>query len=202
MNKRILFFIQQAGMLMQMPRTHKRNLGNTFDTVASHSHHTAIIAYSIARMENLSHEEGMRAMAMANLHDLPEARTGDFDFIQKNYSKPDEEKAITDTFAGFDFGSDLHKLIIEYEKRDTLTAQCAKDADLVEQMYQEWVLGWQGNKLAQRWFDDKQAMTVPKFYTESAKTIILKMKDSNPQEWWWYEFVTNNYNSKNLTGRE
>src|SRR3990167_3342354 len=136
MNKRILFLIQQAGMLMQMPRTHKKNLGNTFDTVASHSHHTSVIAYCIARMEKLSHEESLKVMAMATLHDLPEARTGDFDFAGKNYSKTDEEKAIKDTYADIEFGKDLKEIVNEYELRESLLAKCAKDADLVEQMYQ------------------------------------------------------------------
>lgn len=202
MNKRILFLIQQAGMLMQMPRTHQKNLGNTFDTVASHSHHTAVIAYCVARMENLSHSKALNSMAMAVLHDLPEARTGDLDFAAKNYSNVDEEKAIKDTYANIEFGDDLKSLVDEYESRSTTPAKCAKDADLVEQMYQEWVLMWQGNKLAEKWFEGKQALTVPKLYTESAKQLIESMRSSNPHEWWWSEFVDKDFSSKNLTGKE
>lgn len=201
MNKRILFFIQQAGMLMQMPRTHQKNLGNTYDTVASHSHHTSIIAYCIARMEKLTHEEGLKVMAMANLHDLQEARTGDFDFAGKNYSKTDEDKAIKDTYVNIEFGKDLENIIDEYEQRKTLLSKCVKDADLIEQMYQEWVLMWQGNKLAQKWFEGKQEMTVPKLYTKSAKDLVKSMISSNPHEWWWSEFVDKDFSSENLTGR-
>ena len=201
MNKRILYFIQQAGMLMQMPRTHHKNLGNTYDTVASHSHHTSIIAYSIARMEGLSHEKSLQAMSMATLHDLQEARTGDFDYAGKHYSMKDEVKAINDTYADLEFGKDLQNLMIEYEKRVSPESRCAKDADLVEQMYQEWVLMWQGNKLAEKWFKSKQEYVVPKFYTKAAKQLIEGMITSNPQEWWWEEFVYKDFSSKNLTGR-
>lgn len=140
-------------------------------------------------------------MAMANLHDMQEARTGDFDFAGKNYSKTDENRAIKDTYTGINFGKDLENLMSEYEERTTLLSKCAKDADLVEQMYQEWVLMWQGNKLAQKWFEDKQKLTVPKFYTKAAKELIEGMKSSNPHEWWWSEFVDKNFSSKNLTGR-
>jgi 5'-deoxynucleotidase YfbR-like HD superfamily hydrolase len=35
---------------------------------------------------------------MATFHDLAEARTGDHDFIAKNYNQCDEEKAIHDQF--------------------------------------------------------------------------------------------------------
>jgi putative hydrolase of HD superfamily len=96
-NKKIMYLIQQAGTTMLMQRNHVRNLGNsTFDTIASHSFHTAVIAYCITRMEGLSHIYGMRAITVGVLHDLAEARTGDNDFITKNYTTMDEEKAVED----------------------------------------------------------------------------------------------------------
>lgn len=187
---------------MQMPRTHKRSLGNTFDTVASHSFHTAIIAYSLARMEGLSHEDASGSMLMGLLHDLAEARTGDMDFVSKNYVKVDEEKAVKDQFAGMDFGEDLEDVIEEYEERKTLVAKCAKDADSLEQMYQEWVLMWQGNNLAKQWFEGDFIHRVPHLLTESAKKLAFSMKDSNPNKWWWVEFVEKGVNYKHLVGKE
>jgi len=201
MNKKILYLILQAGSLMQMPRSHKRSLGTTFDTVASHSFHVAIIAYCIARMENLSHNEALTSMSMGLLHDLPEARTGDMDFISKNYTKVDEESAIRDQFADIDFGDDLKIVVDEYEDRKSLISKCAKDADSIEQMYQEWVLSWQGNKLANSWFEGDFVHRVPYLLTESAKQIALSMKDSDPNKWWWAEFVEKGVNYKHLNGK-
>ena len=189
MVKRILFLIQQAGVLMTMKRSHDKHLGTTFDTVASHSHHVAIIAYCVARMEGLSHTKFMRALTMATFHDLAEARTGDLDFVAKHYGEPDEEKAVKDQFAGFSFGKDLQKLLEAYEERTSKEAKCAKDADSLEQLYQEWVLMWQGNKLAQKWFESDFKDRVPGLRTESAKKLAHEMKDSHPQEWWWFQFV-------------
>jgi len=188
-NKKIFFLIQQAGMLLQMPRSHVRNLGNSFDTIASHSHHVSVIAYCIARMENLSHEESMKAMAMASFHDLAEGRTADLDFVSKNYTQDDEERAIKDQFKGIDFGEDLLKLLEEYGERKTLLAKCVKDADQVAQMFHVWALMWRGNKIAQQWFESGFVSRVPYFFTESAKKIVFSMKESNPNEWWWSEFV-------------
>jgi len=189
MNKKILFLIEQAGTLMNFPRSHKKHLGNTFDTVASHSHHVSIIAYCIARMENLSHEEALKSLAMAVFHDLPEARTGDQDFVAKHYGDLNEEKAVKDQFNDLPFSDDLLNLVNEYEDRETLVAKCAKDADSLEQMYQEWFLMWQGNQLAKIWFESDFRDRVPNFRTESAKILANQMKDSNPQEWWWNEFT-------------
>ncbi len=79
---------------MQFPRSHVKSLGTSFDMVASHSHHVSIIAYCLCRMEGLSHTEGLEAMGMGVLHDLAEARTGDMDFVSKNYCSVDEEQAV------------------------------------------------------------------------------------------------------------
>ncbi len=192
MIEKILYLIQQSGVLMLMPRSHNKQLGTTFDNVASHSHHVAVIAYCLCRMEDLTHEQAMEATTMAVFHDLAEARTGDLDFVAKHYAENDEEKAVEDQFSGFDFGKDLKDLIDQYEERDTLVAKCAKDADSLDQIYQEWVLMWQGNKLAGIWFESDFKDRVPGLRTESAKKLAYAMKESNPQEWWWSQFVKDN----------
>ena len=197
-NKRVLYLIQQAGALLQTPRSHKRTLGTAFDTVASHSHHVSIIAYCISRMEGLSHEDGLKTLAMAAFHDLAEARTGDLDLISKHYTKDDEAKAINDQFKGIEFGNDLEKLLKEYISRRTKVAKCAKDADSLAQMYHEWALTWQGNKLAEQWFEDDFIDRVPNMYTESARKLANSMKKSNPNEWWWAEFINKDGGAKNL----
>ena len=170
-NKKILFFVQQAGSLLLMPRTHKRTLGTTFDTVASHSFHVAVLAYTIARMEELSHSQALEAMAMGLFHDLSEARTGDMDFPARMYTTVNEAKAVKDQFAGMSFGSDLENLIIDYEIRKSKISQCAKDADSLQQFYLEWVLTWQGNRLAEKWYKNDLKNRIPGLFTKSAKTI-------------------------------
>ena len=152
-DKKVLHLIQQASTLMLMQRNHTRNLGNiTFDTIASHCFHVGVIAYCLTRMEGLSHEEGLKAMAMGVIHDLAEARTGDNDFISKNYTKMDEARAVEDQFKGIDFGKDLKKEVLEYEERTSKISLCVKDADALAQIYMEWTLSWQGNRLAEKWF--------------------------------------------------
>jgi putative hydrolase of HD superfamily len=203
MNKRILYLIQQAGMLIEMPRTHIRNLGNNApDTIASHSYHVSIIAYCIARMEGLDHQSGLKALAMGTFHDLAEARTGDVDFVGKHYTTVDENKAVRDQFADIAFGNDLLALVDEYEERESLEAKCAKDADALAQMYIEWILAWHGNKLAQKWFDGDYTNRVPYLRTESARILALQMRDSDPHQWWLSEFAVKGVNSTHLNGKK
>lgn len=186
---RVLYLIQQSGTLMLMPRSHKKHLGTSFDTVASHTYQCCVIAYILSRMEGLTHEESLNAIGMALFHDLVEARTSDLDFIAKQYVKSDEEKAVKDQFTNLPFGSDLEKMIQEFEERKTLSEKCVKDADSLTQMYTEWVLMWQGNKLAEKWFTSDFNDRVPNMQTESAKKLAYCLRESNPNEWWWSEFM-------------
>ncbi len=174
---------------MQMPREHKKSLGTTFDTISSHSHHVSLIAYCIARMEGLTHEQGLKTLAMAAFHDLAEARTGDADFIEKHYVETNDEKAVKDQFKDLAFGKDLQEMTEEYEERNSEEAKCAKDADSLEQMYLEWVLMWQGNRIAQKWFESDFNDRVPGFNTKSARKLAHEMKKSNPTEWWWSQYM-------------
>lgn len=201
-DKKILHLIQQAGTLMMTNRNHIRNLGNiTFDTLASHSFHVGIIAYCICRMEKLPHEEAMRALTMGIFHDLAEARTGDNDFVTKNYAQMDDERAIKDQFSGFKFGKDLEKEVLEYEERKTMLSKLVKDADCVAQMFMEWSLAWQGNKLAEKWFKGDLKHRLPYLKTKSAKKLVRMLKTSDPQDWWWSELVEKHGpNLKHLNG--
>ncbi len=174
---------------MQMPRSHKRHLGNTFDNVASHSYQCAVVAYILSQMEGTSAEDGQKSVTMAIFHDLVEARTTDMDFIAKHYVKVDEDKALADQLKGVGFGKEVANLFNEYEKCESKVARIVKDADSLTQMYTEWVLMWQGNKLAQKWFESDFNDRVPAMNTESAKKLANSMKESNPNEWWWSEFM-------------
>lgn len=189
--KDVLYLIQQAGTLMLLPRTHIKHFGGTFDTVASHSYQTSLVSYCLTRMEGYSHEEGLKSIAMGIFHDLLEARTGDLDFIAKHYLDVNEPKAIKDQFNGIPFAEDMKNVITEYENRVGPAAVCARDADSLVQMQTEWMLMWQGNNLAKKWFDSDFNDRVPGFKTESARKLAIAMRDSNPNEWWWSQFLEN-----------
>ena len=200
--RRIFNFIAETGSAMLMKRSHQRSLINTFDTVASHNYHVAIIAYVITRMEGLTHEDGLKAIAFGVIHDIPEVRTGDLDYIMKHYGKNDEETAINHQLTGLPFEQDLKKLYQEYIQRDSLVAKCTKDADIVNQIYQEWIMLHMGNTLAKRWFDGSFKDRVPYLRTESAKKIIHQMKKSHPHDWWWTNFVEDGISQDFLTGKK
>lgn len=200
--KAIFSYISEMGSLMFTPRTHQRSLINTFDNIASHSYHVGIIAYCLCRMERLSHEESLKAFAMAILHDSAESRTTDLDYRAKYYNTRDEEKAIHDQLQNLPFGQDLKSLIEEYEERDSLLSKCVKDADGLEQHYLEWILMHMGNKMAERWFKGAFSYHIPHLRTKSAKKLAQQMKKSRPNDWWFEEMVDNNFKAEFLNGKK
>ncbi len=194
------FLIQQAGALLQMPRAHRRNLWTSFDTIASHSYHVATIAYVLCKMEWLSDEQAMKWCTIGVFHDLAEARTGDHDFVAKKYNDCNEDQAVSDQFTNVDWGPWLQALLDTYEHRTDPISKCVKDADQLAQMYHERVLMRQGNK------DGFCAFGIEVWYAffeisfKSLCSIAHHMLDSNPNERRRDEFVTKNYNQKDLTG--
>lgn len=83
-----------------------------------------------------------KAVAMALVHDLAEARTGDVatraehgrQDVSDSEKEAGERAALSDLLAPFD--DDLLSLWEEYESRETPTAQFAKDMDLIDNCLQ------------------------------------------------------------------
>lgn len=193
-----LFLIQQAAQLMLMPRSHKKNLGTAYDTIASHSFHVATIAMVLAKMEGMSDEDANWCAVVWLLHDLAEARTWDHDFIAKNYNTCNEEQAIHDQFRWLGFDNSFWSYLKEYETRASVRSRVVKDADQLAQIYHEWALMRQGNKLAEQWYEWDKDKRIPFLFTESAKSIAYRMESSNPNERRRDEFIVNNYKHNNL----
>jgi putative hydrolase of HD superfamily len=70
-----------------------------------------------------------RLLAMCLVHDLPEARMGDLNYVQKQYVKANEKLAVEHMTQNLPFGPDIHELIDEFNARETLEARLAGDAD-------------------------------------------------------------------------
>jgi putative hydrolase of HD superfamily len=66
---------------------------------------------------------------MCLFHDLPEARVGDLNYVQKQYVSADEVKSLGHTLDGIPFGTDIGALIQEFNDNQTLEAHLAHDAD-------------------------------------------------------------------------
>jgi putative hydrolase of HD superfamily len=125
--KRIAEFVLEACFLKQMPRTGYQYLGAGRESVAEHVYAATMIAFVFAQLT--PEADTRRLMSMCLLHDLPEARTGDLNYVQKHYVESDDGKALADTLENLPFGQDVTELINEFKACETLEARLAHDAD-------------------------------------------------------------------------
>jgi len=103
--KRIAEFLFEAGMLKRTPRSGWQFLGSGSESVADHTFQTAIISFALARLVGTVDAE--RVVLLALVHDLPEARTGDLNYMNQKYVAADEKQAARDLAAGLPEGSTL-----------------------------------------------------------------------------------------------
>ncbi|MGL4208477.1 MAG: HD domain-containing protein, partial [Candidatus Adiutrix sp.] len=80
---RIVDFLFEAMMLKRTPRSGYKFLGQGEETVAEHSFGVLIFAFVLAKM-NPEVDLG-KILRLALFHDLPEARTGDLNYMNKRY---------------------------------------------------------------------------------------------------------------------
>ena len=125
--KRIAEFLFETMLLKRVHRTGYQFLGPGKESVAEHTFGVMCIAWTLARMVPEA-DEG-RLLAMCLIHDLPEARMGDLNTVQKKYVTADEKMAVAHMTRDLPFGTDIRALLNEFNARQTIEAQLARDAD-------------------------------------------------------------------------
>jgi putative hydrolases of HD superfamily len=179
MIKRTVEFLFEAGMLKKTPRTGYQFLGSGSESVAEHSFRTTILGYVLATMEKGA--DINKTVRMCLFHDLPEARTGDHNYVNKKYVTVHEEKAILEQTKDLPFGDDIVNLTHEFNAAISLEAKIAKDADQLDLILE--LKGHQdsGNPNAKKWL----AYALKRLCTESGKTIGREIMSSKSDGWWF-----------------
>ncbi len=183
--KKLTSFFFEVGTLRKIPRSHQQALlmQDLSDNIASHSFRVALIGYFMA--EELEVDSG-RVVKMCLFHDLEEARTGDQNWIHKNYIKSFEGEVREDQVKNLNNKDDFKKISREYDERETLESKIAKDADILDQMLllKEYVM--QGNSEAKRWLDrgNKEGGHENCLHTDLSKKIAEEIKNQEPSSWW------------------
>ncbi len=179
MIKRTVEFLFEVGMLKKTPRTGYQFLGSGRESVADHSFRTAIIGYVLASQE--PDADRSKVVLMCLFHDLPEARTGDHNYVNKRYVKVDEEKAISDQVRELPFADEIMALFQEFSSDDTLEARVSRDADqldLILELKEQLSLG---NSNAKDWL----AFAVKRLLTENAKKMAKEILATDTTNWWF-----------------
>ncbi|MBA3011247.1 MAG: HD domain-containing protein [Proteobacteria bacterium] len=183
--KSIANLLFEMRMLKDIVRSGYSFLGSGRETIAEHCFTMAFICFVMSRLD--TDIDGSKLMAMALLHDIPEARTGDLNYVQKKYTHVDEAKAISDLINPLSFGNDIKSLIEEFNLGETREAKLAKDADQLSFVLELKKLEDTGAVSPEKWLP----LVIGRIETSMGKQIAQGIMETQWDEWW-----TNDYSEK------
>jgi len=177
--KNIANFLYEAGMLKRTPRSGFQFLGSGAESVAEHIFRTCYIGYALGKLEQGVNVDRMIKMCL--FHDLPEARTGDLNYVNKKYVNAHEDKAIEDLAKTLPFGSEIRDLIHEFNEGKTDEARLARDADQLEMILALKEYKDVGNKYADEWL----GFSLKRLQTETARELAKTILETDSSLWWF-----------------
>ncbi len=176
-NARFLF---EVGMLNQTPRSGFAFLGSGKQSVAEHSFRAVHIAWLLARLADTPVDMA-HLLQLIMFHDVPEARTGDFNYVNHKYDQANEEKLYADLERELPFGQEIVALVQEFEARVTPEAQLANDADQLELLLMLKEQQDLGNPRVVDWIPSALARLKTGPGQKLAEEIL-----STPSDEWWF----------------
>jgi putative hydrolase of HD superfamily len=177
--KEIVNFLFEVGMLQKTPRSGFQFLGSGAESVAEHILRTLFVAYTLCKLDPGADER--RVFKLCLFHDLPEARTGDMNYVNKKYVAVDEEKAVRESTEKLFFGNEIQSAIEEFNEKKTREAIIARDADHLALILQLKECGDLGNKYSREWI----AFAVKRLCSENAKNMAASIITTDSSEWWF-----------------
>lgn len=172
-------FLFEVGMLSKTPRSGYQFLGSGRESVAEHILRTVFIGYALCKLNPSLNE--LRVLKMCILHDLPEARTGDMNYVNKKYVEVNEAKAVRELTEGLFFGGDIRQAIDEFNARETREAKTARDADQIALILQLKEYGDLGNKYSDEWI----RYALQRLATEEGKKLADRIIQTDSSHWWF-----------------
>ena len=181
--KRIVHLLFEARSLKQLTRSGYQFLGTGRESVAEHSFTTTVIAYVMGQT-NPDVDRG-RLVTMSLLHDLPEARIGDLNYVQKFYVQADEAAAIDEMSDGLPFGDDIRGLIDEFNRGESREARLARDADQLAFLVELKSLADLGYATPSSWIPN----LLERLQTDSGRAMAAAILETPAEEWWRQKFI-------------
>ncbi|MGB8646709.1 MAG: HD domain-containing protein [Anaerolineae bacterium] len=173
-------YLFEVGMLNQIPRSGFAFLGSGRQSIAEHSFRATHIAWLLARLAG-EPVDLARLLQLILFHDLPEARTGDFNYVNHKYDSVNEVKLYADLTRELPFGAEVVALVQEFEARATPEARLANDADQLELLLMLKEQQDLGNPRAADWVPSALA----RLKTNAGRTLAEEIL-TTPSEAWWF----------------
>jgi putative hydrolase of HD superfamily len=173
----------EAKMLKDIPRSGYQFLGKGQESVAEHSFITTFIGFVMSKLE--PNVNALRLISMCLVHDLPEARLGDLNSVQKRYISADETTAVNDMSQSLPFGVKLRELINEFNANNSLESQLAHDADQLAFILDLKAQSDVAYPPSKKWLD----YVIKRLKTETGRQICRSIMETEFDAWWLHNFI-------------
>ena len=147
--------------------------------MAEHVLRTLYIGYVLCKMDPEADE--LKVLRLCLMHDLPEARTGDMNYVNKKYVTVDEKKAIRELAEPLFFGGEIEEALDEFNGKETRESLLARDADQLSLILQLKECGDLGNKYSREWI----RFAVLRLTTENARKLAADILATDSSNWWF-----------------
>ena len=176
--KDIINLLFEAKILKEIPRTGFHFLGSGKESIAEHSFLITFIAFIMSKMQ--PGLDAGKIISMCLVHDLPEARMGDLNYVHKQYATAHEDRALSDMAKTVPFGNDIVDLVNEFNNGNSMEAQLARDADQLAIILEVKALKDQGHRGPDIWLTSIQK----RLKTDLAKKMAGVIMETEWDEWW------------------
>lgn len=176
--KRLADLCNEAGMLRHTPRSGYAFLGSGRENVAEHSYRTTVLGYMLARMAG---KEPSRIVMLCLFHDLHEARTGDFNYVNHRYDTCRARAALEDATQGTGLEGDILGVWDELEQAQSAEALLAHDADQLDLICNLQTELKRGNEFAREWLES----ALKRLRTPEGRKLAETVLHTDPNHWWY-----------------
>ncbi|MDR1659805.1 MAG: HD domain-containing protein [Desulfovibrio sp.] len=176
--ERLADFLHETGMLRRIPRSGYAFLGTGAENVAEHSYRTAVIGYVLAC---LAGADAARVTMLCLFHDLHEARTGDFNYVNHRYNECRAREALEDALEGTGLSREVLGFFDEFESARNPEADLARDADQLDLLCNLAAELSKGNAFASEWIEN----ALKRLRTAQAKELAEQILRADPNRWWY-----------------
>ena len=176
--ERLADFFNEVGMLRHTPRTGYAFLGSGKENVAEHSYRVSVMGYVLARMCGL---DPARVTFLCLFHDLHEARTGDFNYVNHRYDQCQARRALEDCVDGTGLEADVLPLWDELAAGASPESVLAHDADQLDLICNLKAELDKGNAFASQWLES----AVKRLRSPEARELAEVVLRTDHNRWWF-----------------
>lgn len=187
---KIADFLFETMLLKRVQRTGYQFLGPGRESVAEHTFSVMCIAWVLGQL--VPETDQSRLLAMCLVHDLPEARLGDLNAVQKRYVAANEKMAVADMTRDLPFGPSIDALLEEFNARETLEAQLANDADQLAFLLDLKSLADMGYRSPDKWAEYVKA----RLHTGAGIQLSEQIAKTEWDSWWLKIFIDSDKKSQ------